>query len=173
MATTLSGAMNFNVDALYINTTAEGTQVTDKVEKTDSQLNFAFSDGVTSGKADYLYHTQISLAAAGTSTLDLETLTDAFGTVISFAKIKGIQINSQALKDSGVNIGAAAANPWLGWIVAANDLVNCAPGGSVGAIAPELVAWAVSPTSSDLMFAHDGAGTETILIDIYIIGTSA
>mgnify|MGYP003647553217 CR=1 FL=1 len=173
MATALSGSMNFNVDATYTNTTAEGSVITDRVEKKDSQLNFAFSDGVTAAKADQLYHTQISLAAAGTSTLDLESATNAFGTSLDFAKIKGIQINSEALKDSGVNVGAAVANPWLGWIVAADDLINCAPGGTIGAIAPELAAWAVSSSNSDLKFAHDGAGSETILVDVYIIGTSA
>ena len=173
MATSLSGSINCSVDANYKNTTAEGVVVTDLVEKKNSQLDFAFTDGVTANKADQLYHAQISLAAAATSTLDLEAVTNAFGTSLDFAKIKGIHITSEALKDSGVNVGGASANPWLGWIVAANDLLNVPPGGFAAAAAPELAGWAVSSSNSDLKFAHDGAGSETILVDVYIVGTSA
>ena len=173
MAATLEGSIEARIAVKYINDTTTG-KVTSEVAAADGLGAWTITSGTTADKADLLYDAEISLAAAGTSTLDLETLTDRFGVVVDFARIKALHIKAEAGKDSGVIIGGAVANEWLGFLAAAGDKVKIRSGGWLSVGAPDATAYVVTTTTStDLLLAHDGAGSDTILVKIYLIGASA
>ena len=173
MAATLEGSVEARLAVKYINDTTT-SKVTSEVLAGDALGSWTITNGTTADKADLLYDTEISLAAAGTSTLDLETLTDRFGVVVDFARIKALHITVETGKDSGVIIGGAASNEWLGFLAAAGDKVKIRSGGWLSVAAPDATAYVVTNTSStDLKLAHDGAGSETIKVKLYLIGASA
>ena len=173
MAATLEGSVEARLALKYINDTETG-KVTSEVAASDALGSWTVTNGTTANKADLRFETELTLAAAGSSTLDLEALTDRFGTVVDFARIKALHIIVEAAKDSGVNLGAAASNEWLGFLVAAGDKVNVRSGGWLSIGAPDATAYAVTDSSStDIKISHDGSGSETIKAKIYIIGASS
>lgn len=132
-------------------------------------------DGTAAGKADKVFHDRRQLAASGTEDLDLAgVLLDAFGTAITFVRVKGIFISAAAANVNNVVIGAAAANPWA-TLLNATGTLTLRPGASVGAFAgpADAVAYAVTAGTADLLkVANSGAGTG-VTYDVVIVGASA
>lgn len=132
-------------------------------------------DGTTAGKADRMYSKTRTLIASATEDLDLAgVLTDIFGAVATFVKVKGLAIVAATTNANNVIVGAAAGAPWLG-ILNATGTITLKPGGwfSAACGAADNVAWPVVATTADLLkVANSGAGTP-VSYDIVIIGTSA
>jgi hypothetical protein len=158
-----------------------GAYQTRTLDLTTSEDRLSFRRGVHltsgtgAGKADRVFHDQRTLAASATEDLDLAgVLTDAFGTAITFVRIKGLFISAAAANSNNVVVGAAASNAWA-TLLNATGTLTLRPGASFGAMsgAADATAMAVTATTGDLLkIANSGAGT-SVVYDIVIIGASA
>lgn len=157
-----------------------GVYQTKTQDLTTSEDQLAFrrgvhlSSGTGAGKADKVFHDQRTLAASATEDLDLAgVLTDAFGAVITFAKIKGLYISAAAANVNNVIVGAGTT-PWV-TLLNSTGTITLRPGASFGAMAgvADATAYAVTATTADILkIANSGAGT-SVVYDIVIVGTSA
>src|SRR5215469_11959111 len=73
------------------------------------------TNGTGAAQADLLFTEQATITASGTLTIDLATATNAFGTSISFARLKAFYWENTTLGLSTcIAIGNAGVNPFTG-----------------------------------------------------------
>lgn len=135
---------------------------------------FSLDNGTGAGQADKMWDDTRTIAASGTDDLDLAgVLTDAFGDVTTFVKVKGIFVAAASGNTNTVVVGAAAATQFVGPFGAATHTAHVRPGGFLAFACSDATGWAVGAGATDLLrVANGGAGT-TVTYDIVIIGTSA
>jgi len=132
-----------------------------------------FSNGTGDSQANDIWHDRRSLGASATETLDFfGGVTNAFGVVLSFTKIKGVFVVADSNNNAANNleIGGNAATVCSLGFVATNDKFQLAPGGIFFVTNP-IVGWTVSSTTDLLLMAND-AGTNTISYDIAVWGVA-
>lgn len=130
----------------------------------------AFTIGTGSGAVDVMWRDQRQLV--GTSEdLDLAgVLTNQFGAVATFAKVRGIYIrNTETGAGKTLSVGGAAANQFLTPFGAADDKVKIGPGGVLMLTSP-VDGFAVTAGTGDKLKID--AGAQTITYEICIVGTS-
>jgi hypothetical protein len=150
--------------ALSLLTTTGAAQVS-KTYLTD------LTDGTGAGKADLVFHGTRTIGGAPDD-LDLAgSLTDAFGTVLTFAKVKSITIVTYSTNAANVVIGNAAANQFQGPFGAVTHTIAIKPGGKfhldVGKVD---LGYAVTAGTGDVLRF---AGTNGDKYDVIIVGSSA
>ena len=166
MATALTANLTFRLRTVY----TDDNDLSDPQDATILSWDDALTNGTAANQSDYIWHDRRT-ATAAPDDIDLFNLTcvDAFGTVLSFATVKGIFIrNRSTTSDEELSIGGDAA-PFVNWVAAANDIVNIGPGGIFLLWSP-IDGYAVAGGSDVLQI---DPGTATIDYDIVIIGTSA
>lgn len=135
---------------------------------------YATLDGTGLGQADRIFHDRRTLGASATEDLDLAgILTDPFGAVITFARIKAMLIAADPANTNNVIVGGAATNGFITWVGAATHTVTVRPGGLLLVAAADATAYAVTAATADLLhIANSGAGT-SVTYDVVLIGASA
>jgi hypothetical protein len=129
------------------------------------------TDGISINQADRVFSDSRTLAASTNDDLDLAgVLTDPFGVVVTFAKIKAIVIRASAANTTNLTIGNGAT-PFVGPFGAAAHTLQLQPGGEVRLIAPQ-TGWAVTAATADILRIANAVGASAVY-DIDIIGTSA
>lgn len=142
-----------------------------------AQLNKTYQQILTTGtganQADRIYYTQPTIAASGTTTIDLAgSVTDIFGATITFARVKGMFIAASSANTNNVVVGNSATNGFITWVGGATHTVTVRPGGFLALLAPDATAYAVTAGTGDLlMFTNSGAGT-SVTFDAIFIGSS-
>ncbi|MFI6759363.1 hypothetical protein ACIBF5_09505 [Micromonospora sp. NPDC050417] len=131
-------------------------------------------DGTGAGQADRLFTDRRTIVASGTDALDLAgVLVDAFGAVITMARVKALYVAAAATNVNNLLVGGAAANTWTSWAGAADNEIVIRPGGALLLVAPDAVAYPVTAGTADqLQIANSGSGS-SVTYDIVIIGASA
>lgn len=132
-----------------------------------------FTDGAGANQVNRIFSDQRTLGASATEDLDLAgVLTDAFGAVITLARVKAILVKAAAGNTNNVVVGAAAATQFVGFFGAATHTVAIQPGGAFLIVTPTAAGWPVTAGSTDfLRIANGGAGTP-ITYDILILGSN-
>lgn len=132
-----------------------------------------FTAGTGNNQVDKKFTDRRTLAASANEDLDLAgSLVDAFGAVITFAKIRALRIKAAAENTNSVVVKPAAATGWLGPFGAATHTLTLPPGGELLLVAP-VAGWAVGAGATDLFnVANSGAGT-SVTYEIEILGASA
>ncbi|MFJ3097353.1 hypothetical protein [Streptomyces hydrogenans] len=134
-----------------------------------------WQNGTGAGKADRMFSDRRQLLASATEDLDLAgVLLDAFGTAITWARIKGLYIRAADANVNNVIIGAAATNAWA-TLLGATGTITLRPGTAIGVTtgAADATAYAVTAGTGDLLkVANSGAGS-AVTYDVVIIGASA
>lgn len=150
------------VNALDLNTAQSELSYTKILE---------FTTGTGANQATTVFSDQRTLTASSTETLDLSgSLTDAFGNVIAFTKIKAIIIYAAIANTNDVVVGGAAGTQFVAPFGSATDKVNVKPGGFFAISAPDASGLAVVNASTDsLKIANSSSGT-SVTYDIVIIG---
>ena len=168
MATSLKTFLNVSLEWIYENPLDQST-ISDRNTKTFSD---ALVNGTVIDAADLIWHDQRTLAAT-TENIDLAgVLTNAFGTAMTFVKIKGILIKNRATTAAyTLAIGGHATAAFINWVASATDIVNIGPDGIFLLWNPSLAGYAVTATTGDMIKIDSGANS--ITYDIFIIGTSA
>lgn len=133
--------------------------------------NYVFTDGTGANQARILFSDTRTLSASATENLDLAgVLTDVFGNVITFDKIKAIIVTAAAANTNNVVFGGAAsaqAAPWFGDVA---DTVVIRPGGCLCLVAPDATGYDVTATTADLLkIANSSSGTP-VTYTIVLIG---
>jgi hypothetical protein len=135
----------------------------------------AYASGTAAGQADVIYSDTNTLAASGTSTLDLAGVLSDLGTTLTFVKVKAIVITAAAGNTNNVILGGAASNGFVSWVGGATHTVTIRPGGffALGVGAGDLNAYAVTAGTADQLLITNSAGSTSVTYTIAIIGTSA
>lgn len=131
------------------------------------------SSGTGASQCDLRYRAQRTLAASANEDLDLAgVLTDAFGTTLTFVKVRGIWVLAATGNTNSVIIKPAAANGFLGPFGAAAHTITLPPGGVFMATAPD-AGWSVTAGTGDKINVANSAAGTSVTYDIHIIGASA
>lgn len=132
------------------------------------QPTFSFSAGTGALQGDLLYQGTQALTA-GVNTVDLAgVLTDAFGAVLSPARIKVIAFRNNSTTNI-MTLGAAASNQWISWLGTSTSTKIVRPGGAFIEISPDATGWAVTAGTADQLKI---AGTGTDTFDLLLFGAS-
>lgn len=133
----------------------------------------ALTTGTAAGMADRVFTDTRTLSASATEDLDLAgVLTDAFGALITFAKIKALIVKASSGNTNNVNLSRPAGATGVPIFLAISDGLVIPPGYTF--------AWFGSGTgvtvtagTGDLITLTNGAGGTSVTFDVVIIGTSA
>jgi hypothetical protein len=132
---------------------------------------FALADGVGAGQAKSIFTDTRSLAASASEDLDLSgVLTSAFGTAITFTKIKALIIVAAAANVNDIVAGNTASNGCFSFFNASTDALRIKPGGAVALVAPDANGYAVTAGTADLLKILNGGAGTPVSYDIIIIG---
>lgn len=132
--------------------------------------------GVGAGQADKTFHDTRTLAASASEDLDLAgTLLDAFGTAITFVKLKAVIISAAAANTNNVLVGGVAAGVTSFLSPAATGIITVRPGATFAILAGQAdsTGYAVTATTADLLHIANSAGGTSVTYDVIIVGTSA
>ena len=140
------------------------------------ELAVSLASGTLAGQADKIYADAFSIAASGNTDLDLvgTSLIGPDGATVSFARVKALIVAADAANTNNVVVGAAATNPWIGFLGATHTL-TLRPGAlaMMAAGAADLAAYATVASTGDLLrLANSGAGS-AVTGKIVLIGASA
>lgn len=112
-----------------------------------------------------------SLGPSAGEDIDLAgVLTDAFGVVLTFARVKGIYVFPTVGNLNKINVSRPASLGVTPFLAAADALAVGAGGKFVWEDPAGVV---VGAGASDILRIDNAAGTNTVTYDIYVIGTSA
>ncbi|MFE6284352.1 hypothetical protein [Streptomyces sp. NPDC057877] len=131
--------------------------------------------GTGAGKADRIWSDTRTLAASATEDLDLAgVLLDAYGSTVTFARIKGLVIAAADANTNNVIVGAAASNPWA-TLLGATHTLTLRPGAFValGTGKADATGYAVTAGTGDLLKVANSAGGTPVTYSVHIIGASA
>lgn len=143
------------------------------IAQPDKNAAIELTSGTGSNQADLIFHDQRTLAASGTEDLDLAgSLTDAYGTTLTFARIKAIMVTAASGNTNNVQVTRPASNG-VPLFLAAGDGIPVLPGGVFLWVAPNAAGVAVTAGTGDLLTFTNSAGTTSVTYDVVIIGASA
>lgn len=163
----VTSQLQLRINATGSASTGLGT-VTDPITLDWTQL---FSSGTGANQASNLYHARRTINASSSEELDLAgTLTNSFGTTLTFTKIKAFAIRAAAANTNNVQVGGAASNAWVGWVGDASDIVSIKPGGVLLWIAPDASGAAVSAGDGDLLKIANSGGSTSVTYDVVVLG---
>lgn len=133
----------------------------------------ALASGTGANQADLMFADQRTLSASATENLDLAGgLTDAFGTTLTFAKIKAIMVRAAPGNTNDVVIGGAASNAFVGPFGGTTPTVAVKPGGFLLLFAPA-TGWTVTASTGDILKVANSSSGTSVTYDVVLIGTSA
>jgi hypothetical protein len=166
---TLNAAITLSLAASLVNALDLG----DVTQNVSNISNFPLTDGTGANQAKSLFSDTRTLAASATENLDLvAVLIDAFGSAITFTKIKALIIKASAANTNDVVVGGHATAACFSFFNAATDKVRVKPGGMMVLVAPDAAGYAVTATTADMLtITNSGAGTG-VTYDVIIIGVA-
>lgn len=137
----------------------------------------SWASGTGAGQVDRIFSGQRTVTTGATDSLDLAgTLTDAFGAVLTFARIKFLYVFSGGLpgvpNTTNIQVTRPAANSVPGPLIAASDALELKPGAGMLWFDPGAVGYAVTAGTGDLLSIVNAAGASATY-DIVIMGCSA
>lgn len=135
--------------------------------------SFAWTDGTGANQANRLWSDRRTLGPSATEDLDLAgVLLDAFGTAITFAKVRALIVSASSANANNVLLGGVVNG--LSTIIqpAASGVVVVRPGGVVAFIAPDATGYAVTAATADLLHVANSAAGTSVTYDVAIIGTA-
>jgi hypothetical protein len=129
-----------------------------------------FTNGTGAGAINNIWTDTRTLAASTTEDLDLAGgVANAFGSTLTFTKIKGIIIHAASTNTNNVVVGGDS-NGLIGWVGAANDLINVRPGGTFCIIEPNAAGYAVTAGTGDILQIANSSSGSSVVYDIIILG---
>lgn len=130
------------------------------------------ANGAGINAANVVWSDRRTVNASTTDTLDIATgggLTDALGTAVAMARMKGLIIRNRGAQN--ITIGRPASNG-VPWLSAAGDNIIVAPGGVSMTFWPTAAGIVVTAATGDLIEVVNGAGS-AVDYDIVIFGASS
>ena len=138
-------------------------------DKLNLTVSRPFGNGTDTAQADLVWHDSRTLTSGANESLDLAgTLTDAFGTTVTFAKVKSLVIENTSASMT-ITIGGAAANGFATFVGAAANTIVLPPLGVLVLVSP--TGFAVTAGTADLLKITNSSGSSTVY-RIWINGSS-
>ncbi|KKL08722.1 hypothetical protein LCGC14_2572990, partial [marine sediment metagenome] len=100
-------------------------------------------------------------------------LTDAFGALIAFSKIKTLIVAASANNTNDVVIGGAATFQFINWVGAVTDTIIIQPNGLFLLHNPTAGGYAVTAGTGDLLKIANSAGGTSVVYDVIVIGETS
>lgn len=167
MSATLASSLTLWVDATLSNALDLATAAVPLAYR----KNHTWTSGTDAAQANQVFHDQRTLSASATEDLDLAGgLTDAYGTTLTFTKIRALIVQAAAANTNNVLVGGAAAAQFATWVSDATDKIVVRPGGTLALIAPDATGYAVTATTGDILRIANSAGTTSVTYDLILIG---
>lgn len=164
---------DFGISATVRNT--KSSDLSSAADDLIKRYGVHLESGSGAGKADRVFADTRTLAASATETLDLAgSLTDAYGTTTSFARVKFILISAAAANTNNVVVGANASADWVGLLNAAGT-ITLRPGATFAAMSgsADATGMVVTATTADLIKVANSAAGTSVTYDVIIVGNSA
>lgn len=166
----LSSTMSLSLSVVHENT------VVANVGTTKLSAGKTISDSLANGtgldQADQFYMVSGTVAAGTPVDIDLAgSLSNAFGSTVTFARLKGIVIQNKTTTAGAILQVGAGSNPITSPWLASGDGVNVGPDGVFMLWNPSAAGYAVTATSADILRLTSASGT--ISYELYLIGASA
>jgi hypothetical protein len=136
-------------------------------------LSTLLSNGTGAGQASQMWSDQRTLGPSATENLDLAgVLTNAFGVVLTFTKLKAAIFRALSTNNAAnlVQVTRPASNG-VPFLLAASDGFALTPGGLALFVWPDATAIPVTAATGDLITVTNGAGTNSVVYDVVLIGT--
>lgn len=167
MPETLAGNVTVSVNLTNTNT-VDLSIIPDNIKKT---YNIPFTNGVGLNKAEAIFHDTRTIAASATDQLDLSgTLTNKFGTVVQFTKLKGIFVFAAPGNTNDVQVQSEAANGMVNMFLATSDGIVVQPGGVFLLVNPTSGGYPVTGGTGDLLDIINSAAGSSVDYDIILFG---
>jgi hypothetical protein len=174
---TFAGTASFAFVGSYTKA-SDLTTLTEAVNYSNSPVSY--SSGVGSYQADLFYTDTRELASAAESfDLNAATMSDSFGSTLTFVKVKLLFIRNRSVAAGATAerfivtgdffTGTTVQSPCFG---ATTPTFNIAPGGYLLLESP-ITGFNVTSTTSDVITISNVAAAATFSYDIIILGTSA
>lgn len=128
-----------------------------------------YATGTGTAQANQVWTDTRTLSASATENLDLAAaLTDAFGTTLTFTKVKAIMITAASGNTNGVQVTRPASNG-VPLFLAASDGIQLEAGDCFMFAGP--VGKTVTASTGDILTITNSAGSTSVTYTIEIIGT--
>lgn len=134
---------------------------------------YSFADGAGVNAANRAFFDRRTLSASATESLDLAgSLVDAFGSTITWARVKVLAVTAASANTNNVIVGGTGSNGFINWVSDATDAIVVRPGGMFVLVATDATGYAVTAATGDLLkIANSSSGT-SVTYDIAIIGAA-
>jgi len=137
----------------------------------DETIELELADGTGTGYGDLQFHDQRQLSDGGNEELDLAgSLTDQFGSTLTFAKIKLLVIENLSASQT-LTVGNASSNQFVGPFGAAAHTLGIGPN-SFAVLIANPAGYAVTAGTGDKLKILNSAGS-SCLYNIFIWGATA
>jgi hypothetical protein len=134
-------------------------------------LEWDHTSGTTSNQMDQLFRERVTLTNSAERVIDIAGgVTNAFGSVITFAEVRFFAVISPSSNLNAITVGAADTNAFSTWCGDTNHTATIRPGGIMLLVAPDATAYAVS-TNGNIKVLN--AGTNSVTYDLYVGGASS
>jgi len=164
-------ALSATVTNSIVGTITNSLDLQEQSSALTSSDSLSLTDGTGANQANNVFSDQRTLAASANEELDLAgSLTDAYGSTITFTKVKALKVSAASGNTNSVNVGGAAANGFINWVGDATDVIKIPPGGTFLITAPDATGFAVTAGTGDLLKITNGGGSTSVTYDIVIIG---
>lgn len=138
--------------------------------KVNNTYKTTFTNGTAADQANMMFSDDRQISGSGSDDLDLAgSLTDAFGTTITFTSIKAIIIKADADNGNNLSIGGDATAPFSTLFADGSDELILAPGGTLCLVNPNANGYAVTATTADILEITN-ADSSAANYEITIIG---
>ena len=165
MTASLNGSvtLSFNLTLTSDPDIGTATHVINKTYRT------AFTNGTGANQGNMAWQDSGSISASSSTDFDLAgSLTDAFGTTITFTSVKGILIYSDSANGDNLSVGGDGAAPFSTIFADGSDELLIHPGGKVYLEAPGANGYVVTATTADILeitnLDSGGAATYEIIL---------
>lgn len=167
MATSLTGSFNVSADWTYLNVlTAGNVRDANRMAK-----SIAFTDGVGVNQCNRMYKESGTIAASGSTTITLSSVTNSFGTSIAFARIKSLYFELQTTTTaSSVLLGAAGTNPWVAMLAGTTPQIRVLNGGVLFMGIGTAAGYVVTASSSDQLKITNADASNTATWRMVLMG---
>ena len=137
----------------------------------DYGATYNLIDGTGADSIKEIFADSRTLAASATENMDMAgVLTDAFGTTITFTKIKAICIKASSANTNDVVVGGHGSAACFSMFNAATDKIKVKPGGMMLLVAPDNTGYAVTATTADMITVANSSSGTGVTYDVIIMG---
>jgi hypothetical protein len=140
----------------------------------NSQFPLYLTGGTGPGQVDTVYTGTVTIAASGSTTITLQgSVTDAFGTTLTFQHVKAILLTAASGNSNDCVFGPGASSGFTGPFSGTTPAVAVSPGETYLQTKGQAsqVGWPVTGSTDVIKIANSGSGS-SVSCSIVVVGTS-